>query len=166
MAQQITTTQLVQLIQATSARMEHLIEPLSVAQMNQPGAVGIWSVKDALAHIAFWENYMVAMLQAIARGETPVVMVDDITERQNASVVAQYYLRPIGAVIADWHQAREDLIDLLEGLSLEDMYDPQRFAWSEGRPLISRIAGNTYEHEQEHIEQIQLWLDQQDQQPG
>jgi uncharacterized protein (TIGR03083 family) len=158
MADQITTADLTALIRATGTRLELLLSQLSVEQINQPGAVGVWSVKDVLAHLAFWERYSVKMLRAIGRGETPELEADDATERSNASVVAQYYQRPLSGVIADWQQAREDLIEQLEHLADEDLHDPDRFPWSGGRTLLERIAGNSYDHEQEHIDQIRAWM--------
>ncbi len=73
-------------------------------------------------------------------------------------MVAQYYLASLGAVISGWHAAREELLDQIEGLSEADLNDPQRFPWSEGRTLLDRIAGNSYGHEQEHIDQIRAWM--------
>jgi uncharacterized damage-inducible protein DinB len=150
--------ELTALIRATSTRMELLLSQLSVELFNQPGAVGVWSVKDVLAHIAFWERYTVNMLQAVARGKTPDLLADDSTERSNASVVAQYYQRPLAAVIADWQQAREDLLEALEDLDDADLNEPDRFPWSVGRTLLDRISGNSFDHEQEHIEQIRAWM--------
>src|SRR5829696_7444334 len=109
MADQMTVAELAARIRTTSTRMELLLAQLSVAEINQPGAVGVWSVKDVLAHIAFWERSAVNTLRSVARGETPVLSADDETERKNASVVAQYYQRSLSAVISDWQQAREDL---------------------------------------------------------
>jgi hypothetical protein len=160
MIDRMNVAELTALIRATSMRMELLVAQLSVAEINQPGAVGVWSVKDVLAHIAFWERYAVDTLHAIARGETPNLVADDETERNNASVVAQYYQRSLSAVISDWQQAREDLLDAIEDLEDEDLNDPDRFPWSEGRSLLDRIAGNSFEHEQEHIEQIRAWMDE------
>ena len=151
-------TQLAVRIQSTSTDLELLILQLNVAQMNQPGAVGSWSVKDVLAHIAFWERYMADIIRAAKSGETPQLDVEDLTESRNASVVAQYYLTSLGAVLAAWHAAREELLDQIAGLSEADLNDPQRFSWSEGRTLLDRIAGNSYEHEQEHIDQIRAWM--------
>jgi uncharacterized protein (TIGR03083 family) len=158
MTDQITTADVAALIRATSTRLELLLAQLSVEQINQPGAVGVWSVKDVLAHLAFWERYCVRMLRAVARGETPEMDADDATERSNASVVAQYYQRPLSGVVADWQQAREDLLEQLERLADDDLHDPDRFPWSAGRTLLERIAGNSYEHEQEHIDQIRAWM--------
>src|SRR5258706_3130993 len=151
-------TQLAALIQTTSAELELLILPLNVAQMNQPGAVGVWSVKDVLAHIAFWERYAADIVRAARRGDAPQLDVEDLTESRNASVVAQYYLTSLGAVIASWHAAREELLDQIAELSEADLNDPDRFPWSQGRALLSRIAANSYAHEREHIEQIRSWM--------
>jgi hypothetical protein len=150
--------QLAALIQATSTELELLVSRLSVAQMNQPGAVGSWSVKDVLAHIAFWERYAADIVRAARCSETPQLDAEDLTESRNASVVAQYYLTSLGAVIARWHAAREDLLDQIAHLSEADLNDPDRFPWSQGYTLLSRIAANSYKHEREHIEQISSWM--------
>jgi uncharacterized protein (TIGR03083 family) len=146
------------LIGETSTELERLLAQLSVEQMNRPGAVGVWSVKDVLAHLAYWQRYAAALLTAAARGATPNLESDDETERNNSSVVAQYYQRSLAATIADWQAAREDLLEQLEQTSDADLNDPERFTWSNSRTLLDRIAGNSFEHEQEHIAQIREWM--------
>jgi uncharacterized protein (TIGR03083 family) len=158
MADRMNVANVATLIHETSTELERLLAQLSVEQMNQPGVVGVWSVKDVLAHLAYWQRYVVAILRAIACGETPILEGDDETERNNASAVAQYYQRSLAATIADWHAAREDLLDQLEQISDDDLNDSERFAWSNGRTLLDRIAGSSYDHEQEHIEQIREWM--------
>src|SRR5262245_17319751 len=123
--------ELVALIGKTSTELELLVAQLTVAQMNQPGAVGVWSVKDVLAHITFWERHALSIVKAAQRGETPQLDVEDETESRNASVVAQYYLTPIGAVLAGWTAARDDLLEQIAGLSAAELNDPDHFTWSE-----------------------------------
>ncbi|HEX5688846.1 MAG TPA: maleylpyruvate isomerase N-terminal domain-containing protein, partial [Roseiflexaceae bacterium] len=104
-------TELAELIRANAKELELLVSQLSVAQLNQPGAVGSWSVKDVLAHLAFWQRYGAALARAAHSGEAPQldVNLDDTTESRNASVVAQYYLASTGAILARWSEAREEL---------------------------------------------------------
>jgi hypothetical protein len=40
----------------------------------------------------------------------------------------------------------------------EDLFDPNRFAWRRGSPLWDLVAGDTYEHYNEHMQSIQQWL--------
>jgi hypothetical protein len=159
MSDPMSVAQLSALIRSTSTRLELLLAQLNVEQMNQPGAVGVWSVKDVLVHVAFWERYAVNIIRAAVDGETPNLVADDQTERSNASVVAQYYQRALSAVIADWQAAREELLEWIEDLSDEDLNDVERFPWSGGRTLLDHIATSSYEHEQEHIDQIRAWMD-------
>jgi uncharacterized damage-inducible protein DinB len=158
--EEMDVTELAALIRTTSRQFELLISRLSVAQMNQPGAVGIWSVKDVLAHVAFWDRHAVDILRAAKRGETPPLALEDQTESRNASVVAQYYLAPLSAVMAGWNDAREELLEELQNISDADLNDPYRFPWSQGRTLLDRIADNSYAHEQDHIDQIRSWMQQ------
>jgi uncharacterized protein (TIGR03083 family) len=158
MTEQLTAPQLIARIHETNDRLETLLGRLGVDQMNRPGAVGAWSVKDVLAHLAFWERYGANLLRAIAQGETPELDAEDMTETRNASVVAQYYLRPLSAVVADWQAASDELIELIADLSPQDLNDPDRFAWSPGRTLLDRLTGNSYGHMEEHIAQIREWM--------
>src|SRR5215813_12831343 len=99
MADRMSAADVAALIRDTSTELERLLAQLSVEQMNQPGAVGVWSVKDVLAHLAYWQRYGAELLLAAARGETPNLEGDDATERNNASVMAQYYQRSLAATI-------------------------------------------------------------------
>jgi Protein of unknown function (DUF1706) len=40
----------------------------------------------------------------------------------------------------------------------EDLIGPQRFAWMKGNPLYYLVAGDTYEHYEEHSKPIREWL--------
>jgi uncharacterized protein DUF1706 len=47
---------------------------------------------------------------------------------------------------------------IIQAIPEEDLISSQRFAWTKGSPLWQLVAGDTYEHYQEHIGQIQKWL--------
>lgn len=151
-------SQLAARLRATNTEFERLIMQLSIAQMNIPGAVGVWSVKDVLAHIAFWQSYIAKVVQAAKRGEEPQLYADDETEHFNASATKQYYLTPLGGVLARLHTAREDLLEAIADLTDEQLNQVDYFPWNNGRTLLDRIAGSSFRHDQEHIEQIRQWM--------
>jgi hypothetical protein len=60
--------------------------------------------------------------------------------------------------LADFHRSYARAYSVVEALTEEDLIDPQRFAWRKGDPLWHMVAGNTWEHYQEHRESIENWL--------
>lgn len=152
------STQVAHKVRTASEQLERLVMGLSVSQMNIPGAVGIWSVKDVLAHVTFWENHCIQALRAVHRNEVPNLDANDQVEIYNASVVKQYFLTPLGTILARWHATREELLELLVPLDINQLNNPFYFPWSNGRSLVSLIAASTFDHEYEHYLQIQEWL--------
>jgi hypothetical protein len=51
---------------------------LSDEQMSRPGAVGEWSVKDVLSHVASWEELALPDLARLARGDAAVLASIDL----------------------------------------------------------------------------------------
>ena len=75
---------------------------------------------------------------------------------------AQFYQEnkslPLDEVLSDFRTTYQQILNIVQAMPEEDLISPHRFAWSQGEPLWQSIAGDTYEHYQEHIEQIQQWL--------
>jgi hypothetical protein len=43
------------------AKLENFLASLTPEQMTQPGAIGDWSPKDVLAHLAGWQQMCIQM---------------------------------------------------------------------------------------------------------
>jgi len=65
-------------------------------------------------------------------------------------------------VQSDYRQSYQQILALVHALSEDDITNPQRFSWTNERTLVPYIAASTYEHYQEHIEQIRGWLENED----
>ena len=52
---------------------------------------------------------------------------------------------------ASRHEYYEALLAIAKTAPEEDLFDPQRFAWTEGEPFYNWIAVNTYDHYADHI---------------
>jgi hypothetical protein len=50
------------------------------------------------------------------------------------------------------------MLAAVKAMTDEDLTDPHRFAWTDGKPLWQFIASETYEHILEHIGAISRWL--------
>lgn len=149
-------------MQAERAKLDGLLATLSAEQMCQTALEHEWSVKDVLAHIATWERRCVNWIQAGLRGERPDKPEKGYTWEELDTLNEKTFLgnreRTLDDVQADSHLAYQQLLEQVQALSEDDITNPQRFPWTDGRGLIPFIAANSYEHYQEHFEQIHKWL--------
>jgi hypothetical protein len=152
-------------IQTEYAQLESLLAPLNENQLCTVPFEGEWSIKDIMAHIAVWEQICTRWLAKFLRGVTPQpserteVGVNDRIYRENRD-------RPTAEVRELFHHAHQEFfrqVNLLtQILSEEDFNASHRFAWTEdwpGASLLAVIADNSYEHYQDHAQQIRHLLD-------
>jgi len=169
MSEYIGKAALIDNIRVSQAALEQLLEMLSEQQMTTAGVVGAWSIKDVLAHINAWERGVLGRLQAAAKNATPAFSwaPDEplFTELSNADVdsmndeIYQHNKnRSLQNVLTEFRTLAVRIVDALQPLSDDDLTDAQRFAWTFGNPLWRFVPGDTYEHVDEHLANIQTWL--------
>jgi hypothetical protein len=137
-----------------------LIEELTDEQLQMPGVVGEWSIKDILIHISRWEAELVKLLWQVQQKLKPAsillnnVNVDEINERWYQESQA----RPLRQVLDDFESVRLQTMLRVEDLSDPDLLESKRFFWMQSDPLWKWIAANSYEHDAEHAESIHRWI--------
>ena len=139
--------------------LEKVINPLNEAQLSAPGPAEGWAVKDHLAHIAAWEQYM---LKHYIRGMAPheAMEVDEATMQAADETATNeiLYLRnkhhPADEVLAKFNQSYHQVLSTLEDMSFDDLTKPRFPEDPEQRPLLYWVDGNTYGHYAEHTRWI------------
>ena len=138
-------------------------------RMTLKGVSGKWSIKDILAHILAYEQYIADRMNEILHGETYIpcrtqnaldafldeygypdfgsALLDD--DGPNAWVAEKYANVPLEDVIAQEIQAFVSIITSLEKMPEEMMIRHH---------LYDRIANNTFQHYREHTADIKRWL--------
>ena len=58
MTEMVAKAALLQRIQAEYKQFETLLTPLSEEQMTTPGVNSAWTVKDNVAHLTTWQDYL------------------------------------------------------------------------------------------------------------
>ena len=140
-------------------QLNEAIQGLPEEAYDEPGVVGEWSVKDVLSHLLAWEAELIKLLWQAKNGQKPTsaqVTVKSVDE-QNADWFQEMHERPVERVLADFETIRQQSLRRVEGFSDRDLTDPARYPWLKGRPLWQWIAGDTFEHDEEHGEQIRVW---------
>lgn len=147
------------LMRTSAAAFEALVESLSEEQLTTPGVTGSWSVKDHLAHLAWWQQRLLTQVQGQSAERTaePVdplqgLSVDEINER----VYQQQKDRALAEVWNDLHVVSAALIAQVETMSEEGINSPLTSLGNHPAPFW--VLGNTYVHYHEHAHMILTWL--------
>ncbi len=138
-------------------------------RMTVKGVSGNWSIKDILAHVWAYEQYIADRMNEIAHGEhyTPCKthnaldafldehgypdfgspLVDD--ESVNEWVFEKYKRVALEEIVAQELQAFASIHAALEGISDETLGKHN---------LLERVADNTLHHYRHHMRDIRRWL--------
>ena len=153
----ISKTRLLDEMHASYSALEELLAALSEEQMTTAGVNGAWSVKDNLAHLGAWQQHEIERQEAIRDGIEPPDRWAGMSEDEiNEQHYQQNKARPLAEVRADLRSNHQKLLALVEAMTDEDLNKP--IPWLNNRLPWNFIAGNTYEHYQEHSDNIQRWL--------
>ncbi len=136
-------------------------------RVSEPGLDGGWSVKDVMAHVAWWDLRMCqrvglpAGLGAGAPEPWPAesnqagdAWADDI----NRQVREHYAAAPLAEVRAFYQTEGEAVMSTLEGIDEEHLASGSVLEHAVGRPVLEAIAVDTFEHYPEHEQAIRLFL--------
>jgi len=145
-------------IQSSYAELEKVFAPLDEAQMTTRGPDEGWSIKDILAHIMAWHRRLLDRMGAIGRNEEPLFGFAGVTDADIDRLNAQFYeenkARPLNEVLSNLRASYGQVVESVRAMTDEDLMEPQRFAWMGGDPFWKLVAGDTYDHYQEHMESI------------
>jgi hypothetical protein len=151
-------------LEKSRQQLVDILEELSDEEMRTSGVCGKWSVKDILVHLMLWESELVKALWQAQQGGTPLpTLQDGMTDHElNEQWYQEYKDRPLENILPDFHAVRKQTLRRVSGFKEGDFNNPKRYAWLEGTPLWKRIAYDSFEHELEHLKEIESWLEAQD----
>jgi len=147
-------------IQAGHNQLEALLDPLSEEQMTTPGVNGVLSIKDNIAHLTVWQGYLLDQLQGVVVGKQPSEFMPGLSTEDeiNEHTYQENKDRASTEVMAAFRASYQDILATIQDMSEETLNAP--FPWrKEGNPVWFLIADNTYQHYQEHGNNIKQWLE-------
>lgn len=124
---------------------------LTDEQMQQPGVVGDWSVRDLLAHISWWEEEALKHLPTILEGKRPPrysVTYGGI-DAFNAQMTERMNGLTLGEVRRKAQETHQRLLAYLGTIPEEQFTTETRFR--------RRLKLDTYGHYPIHTEAIRAW---------
>lgn len=145
---------LIEVIDLGQAELLRFAGQLSETERQTSGAPDHWAPRDVLAHLAEWKQRAAGRITAARRGETPAREGD--YNAANAAIFEAYRARPWEDFQALLEGAHRDILAEAQALSEDDLSDPARFPWLQGRPLWWNIAGSCLVHPMSHLGQAYI----------
>lgn len=125
------------------------------SEMEVPGVVEEWSVKDLLGHITFWSEKGAADLDLLAQRRAEEIETpggEEGTAEWNKRESDARKSLSLDEVKRQWLQSFEKAKSALERVSEEEL-ETEVAGWAQWK----RFAGDTHLHYREHMEQIKAW---------
>lgn len=151
-------------IRAERIRFDATLALIPRERWVEPGAVGFWTVKDLLAHLAVWTARAITALYFAERGEDPRPAFpkrDPIAgwDSSNAIVYEEQKDRPLERIEADLRGSHAQILKRIEALKDEAvLFDATRFAGLRGNPLSVWVRACSGGHDAEHRHDLEKWM--------
>jgi hypothetical protein len=152
----MTKSEFIQTYRDKRAELDAALSKLSEDELTRRDSADSWSIKDNLAHLTFWEQFMLNNVRQAVRHDIAPTWMNDVEETEtNARILRDNWDRPLADLLAEMRQSLAETLAELETLSEDDLFNPNRFAWLRGKPLWTYIANEGYgEHYHEHLPNV------------
>jgi hypothetical protein len=135
-----------------------LWQDLTLEQMTRrPGPQADWSVKDLIAHIVWYEEDGMALIDALLRGDEPD-WIDDV-DTTNAETFRRNEFRTLEEVLIDFDAVPHKLEAQLSRISERELNDASLFPQGRGESILDYYDGNTYGHYDDHYDDLRLYVE-------
>jgi hypothetical protein len=155
-----TVFELREVVEAECRPLRDAVEGLDAAEFDRHTRAG-WTVKEMLAHVAFWEETAEPLVRSF-RGEPPVPLeawyhgdsqayLRDVASDwppamvHNMREAAWARDRTPAEVMARWNAAHARVLEIIDGLTDEDVGDER---------LVANLLACCSNHYQEHLSEL------------
>ncbi len=131
------------------------VDSFSDMELEQPGVLEGWTVKDLLGHIAFWAQQAAENLQLMAAGRADEVRHpsdEKATDEWNEREWRVRRERPLSEVREEWLASFQGAMEALAALPSERLEEKLK-----GYTALTLFAVDTYEHYREHLAHLTAW---------
>ncbi len=139
-----TRSEIIARLQAERRRLETNLARLAQAEIEKPGVVGKWSIKDMLAHLAEWESWLPAWMAASRRGEMVITPAPDLGWDQldilNERIYQKHKDASLQQVLDFFRTTHDQFMRTIESLSEDEVCKPGFFNFTGDGPLFSWLV--------------------------
>jgi uncharacterized protein (TIGR03083 family) len=137
------------------AEIVALVDSIPAQELEAPGVVEDWSVKDLLGHMAFWSGKAAADLRALATGKPEEIATPGTNEELNewnAREAAARRGKSLSELRGEWEKSYEEALAMLRQTP-PDLLGTEIKGWAQ----LNRFLEDTTLHYKEHAEHFRAW---------
>lgn len=126
--------QIIQQLETERRRLERNLARLKPEDMERPGVVVRWSVKDVLAHLADWEEHMLLWTEDARRGDRVDTPEPGITWKQldvlNQRIYEAHCRQSLEQVLEYFRAAHARFMTFVEAMPEDEMLAKSRYPFT------------------------------------
>lgn len=145
-------------MQEAHQRLADAIEHLPDERLLEP-AMDSWSGKDLIAHMAWWHDHSVLVIEALRAGRQPYDGTDpeNTTDAINERTRRDHSDDPPELTRRVFSESFTRLLAALEPVTAEELFAADRWPWLDGEALVETILWDSsrhYDAHREHLERL------------
>jgi hypothetical protein len=143
-------TDLLIAIEKEKGALDAQLESMDDVHKIVSGIVGVWSVKDVLAHLTAWQQMCLTWYRAGLRDEIPVVPAPGFkwnqTPELNQRIYEEFRDIPLDEILSQFEASHQEILGVIQLLSNKDMFSAGRYRWTKKNTLGTYIVSATSSH--------------------
>ena len=144
---------------AFAAAEEEMLLASAAPDIAEAGDERWWAAVPTVAHNTEFKAQQAERITAVLAGCAPPAFAE--IDHRSAAVYRRCAARPAGVVVGESRQVTASLIDGVAALGDDDLVDPSRHPWLNGRSLWLQIVVRGFWHPTGHVADYYLGHGQQ-----
>ncbi|HKA11015.1 MAG TPA: ClbS/DfsB family four-helix bundle protein [Candidatus Dormibacteraeota bacterium] len=150
--------ELIRTMRDAHQRLAEAIEQLPDERLLEP-AMDNWTGKDLLAHVAWWHDHSVVVIEGLRAGRQPYDQTDpeNATDAINERTRREHLDDPPELTRRAFSESFTRLLAALEPVTNEELFAVDRWPWLGGEALVETILWDSsrhYDAHREHLERL------------
>ena len=148
--------ELIRTIQEAHQRVAGAIEHVPDERLLEP-AMDDWTGKDLLAHMAWWHDHSVRVIEGLRADRQPYDTTDpaNSTDALNERTHREHMDDPPELTRRTFNESFSRLLAALEPVTDDELFIDDRWPWLDGEALVETILWDSSRHYEEHREQLE-----------
>jgi hypothetical protein len=147
--------ELLRTISTSHRELAQLVERISDDRLRDP-AMEDWKGKDVLAHLAWWHDHSVLVIESLRAGRQPYDQADpaNTTNSFNDLVHREHLDDHPDVTRVAFEQSFERLMAAIKPLADEELFGADRWPWLGGEALAETLLWDSSRHYEAHLEHL------------